>query len=42
MRIADEADPYRQGMLVMVRAAQRAERAWLEVALRELEPPPSQ
>ncbi|MFF9394889.1 hypothetical protein [Streptomyces griseoluteus] len=39
MRIADEADPYRKGMLVMARAAQRAERAWLEEALRELEPP---
>ncbi|GHF04895.1 hypothetical protein GCM10017776_23250 [Streptomyces griseoluteus] len=41
VRIADESDPYRKGMLVMARAAQRAERAWLEEALRELDPPPT-
>ncbi|WP_208754113.1 hypothetical protein [Streptomyces bauhiniae] len=39
VRIADEPDPYRKGMLVMARAAQRAERAWLEEALRDLESP---
>ncbi|MGV9785684.1 hypothetical protein [Streptomyces sp. NPDC003435] len=37
MRITDEPDPYRKGMLVTARAAQRAERAWLEEALRNLD-----
>lgn len=36
VRIKDEQDYYRRGMLVMARAAQHAERAWLEEALREL------
>ncbi|GAA2463852.1 PadR family transcriptional regulator [Actinocorallia cavernae] len=36
VRIKDEPDPYRRGMLVMARAAQQAERAWLEETLREL------
>lgn len=36
VRIKDEEDRYRRGMLVMARAAQRAERAWLEEALHEL------
>ncbi|MFG3095088.1 PadR family transcriptional regulator [Streptomyces sp. NPDC048202] len=40
VRIADEPDPYRKGMLVMARAAQRAERAWLEEALRDLDTEP--
>ncbi|MEU9920621.1 PadR family transcriptional regulator [Streptomyces griseoluteus] len=39
VRIADESDPYRKGMLLMARAAQRAERAWLEEALQELDLP---
>ncbi|MGW4193966.1 PadR family transcriptional regulator [Streptomyces sp. NPDC005004] len=37
VRIKDEEDPYRRGMLIMARAAQQAERAWLEETLRELE-----
>ncbi len=41
VRIKDEPDRYRKGMLVMARAAQRAERAWLEEALRELRGKPS-
>lgn len=36
VRIDDEPDRYRKGMLVMARATQRAERAWLEETLREL------
>ncbi|MGW6912697.1 PadR family transcriptional regulator [Kitasatospora sp. NPDC054939] len=36
VRIKDETDRYRRGMLVMARAAQRAERAWLEETLAEL------
>lgn len=36
VRIKDEKDPYRRGMLIMARAAQQAERAWLEETLREL------
>ncbi|MCB5169838.1 PadR family transcriptional regulator [Streptomyces bambusae] len=35
-RIKDTTDPYRKGMLIMARAAQRAERTWLEQRLREL------
>ncbi|WP_018547688.1 PadR family transcriptional regulator [Streptomyces sp. LaPpAH-108] len=37
VRIKDEHDPYRKGMLIMARAAQQAERTWLEETLRELE-----
>lgn len=36
VRIKDEGDRYRRGMLIMARAAQRAERAWLEETLGEL------
>ncbi|MFD4953144.1 PadR family transcriptional regulator [Streptomyces sp. NPDC058451] len=36
VRIKDEEDRYRRGMLIMARAAQRAERAWLEETLRAL------
>ncbi|MEY9992757.1 hypothetical protein ABIE67_004789 [Streptomyces sp. V4I8] len=36
VRIKDEEDRYRRGMLVMARAAQLAERAWLEETLAEL------
>lgn len=36
VRIKDEPDRYRKGMLVMARATQRAERAWLEETLHEL------
>ncbi|MEU7560289.1 PadR family transcriptional regulator [Streptomyces eurythermus] len=36
VRIKDEEDRYRRGMLIMARAAQRAERAWLEEALLDL------
>ncbi|MGD3112720.1 PadR family transcriptional regulator [Streptomyces sp. YGL11-2] len=35
-RIKDVDDRYRKGMLLMARATQRAERAWLEQTLREL------
>ncbi|MFI9204307.1 PadR family transcriptional regulator [Streptomyces sp. NPDC053048] len=33
LRAADVADPYRRGMLVVARAASRAERAWLRETL---------
>ncbi|RLU79316.1 PadR family transcriptional regulator [Streptomyces griseocarneus] len=36
VRIKDAEDPYRKGMLIMARAAQRAERAWIEEKLQEL------
>jgi DNA-binding PadR family transcriptional regulator len=36
VRIKDEEDRYRRGMLIMARAAQRAERSWIEETLREL------
>jgi DNA-binding PadR family transcriptional regulator len=36
VRIKEEEDRYRKGMLIMARAAQRAERAWLEEALAQL------
>ncbi|WP_058042249.1 PadR family transcriptional regulator [Streptomyces roseifaciens] len=36
VRIKDVQDPYRKGMLIMARAAQQAERAWLGEKLREL------
>ncbi len=36
VRIKDEQDRYRQGMLVMARATQQAERAWLEETLAEI------
>ncbi|WP_145906415.1 PadR family transcriptional regulator [Kitasatospora viridis] len=35
-RIKDTEDPYRRGMLVVARAAQLAERAWLEEMLESL------
>ncbi|OEJ22321.1 PadR family transcriptional regulator [Streptomyces subrutilus] len=35
-RIKDVDDRYRKGMLIMARAAQQAERAWLEQTLAEL------
>nr|WSW64598.1 PadR family transcriptional regulator [Streptomyces sp. NBC_00998] len=35
-RIKDVDDRYRKGMLIMARAAQRAEQAWLEQTLTEL------
>ncbi|GAA2608254.1 PadR family transcriptional regulator [Paractinoplanes durhamensis] len=36
VRIRDEQDRYRRGMLVMARATQLAERAWLEETLADL------
>ncbi|MFG2463447.1 PadR family transcriptional regulator [Streptomyces sp. NPDC048523] len=36
VRIKDEEDRYRRGMLLMARVSQRAERAWLEETLGEL------
>lgn len=36
VRIKEEEDRYRRGMLIMARAAQRAERAWLSEMLEEL------
>ncbi|MFD7133627.1 PadR family transcriptional regulator [Streptomyces sp. NPDC059894] len=36
VRIKDEEDRYRRGMLIMARATQQAEREWLEATLREL------
>lgn len=36
VRIKDEEDRYRRGMLITARAARQAERAWLEETLREL------
>lgn len=35
-RVKDVDDRYRKGMLIMARAASKAERAWLEETLREL------
>lgn len=36
VRIKDEEDRYRRGMLITARAAREAERAWLEQTLQEL------
>lgn len=37
VRLKDTDDPHRRGMLIVARAAQRAERTWLEARLHELE-----
>jgi len=40
VRIKDEPDPYRRGMLVVARAAGQAEREWLRERLSELDAEP--
>ncbi|MFB4286536.1 PadR family transcriptional regulator [Nonomuraea sp. ATR24] len=39
VRIKDERDPYRRGMLIVARASSEAERTWLREAIAELEAP---
>ncbi|MFG1945091.1 PadR family transcriptional regulator [Nonomuraea sp. NPDC048826] len=40
VKIKDEPDPYRRGMLIVARAASQAEQKWLRERLAELEPSP--